>query len=85
LAAQSEIEYTLFNIGWFMDYFIPTKNSYMKSIIPVWPLDLEKKTLRIAGTGEEKLSFTSARDAAKALVALVGAPKWVFSYFSYFC
>ncbi|CAF1642334.1 unnamed protein product, partial [Adineta ricciae] len=30
LEEQNEIEYTLFNQGWFMDYFIPADRSYMK-------------------------------------------------------
>ncbi|UJR38679.1 hypothetical protein I4U23_031345 [Adineta vaga] len=73
LEQQNEIEYTLFNQGWFMDYFIPANRSYMKRILPVWPLDLEKETIRIPGTGEEPITFTSARDAGKALARLVSS------------
>jgi nucleoside-diphosphate-sugar epimerase len=70
LEEQNEIEYTLFNQGWFMDYFIPADRSYMKRILPVWPLDLEKETIRIPGTGDEPITFTSARDTGKALARL---------------
>lgn len=45
LNGQNDIEYTLFNQGWFMDYFIPTNRSYMKRILSVWPLDLENETI----------------------------------------
>jgi nucleoside-diphosphate-sugar epimerase len=77
LEEQNEIEYTLFNQGWFMDYFIPGDRSYMKRILPVWPLDLEKETIRIPGTGEEPITFTSARDTGKALVRLATSNiKW---------
>ncbi|CAF1234366.1 unnamed protein product [Rotaria sordida] len=70
LEEQNEIEYTLFNQGWFMDYFISADRSYIKRILPVWPLDLEKETIRIPGTGEEPVTFTSARDTGKALARL---------------
>ncbi|CAF1461217.1 unnamed protein product [Adineta ricciae] len=59
LEEQNEIEYTLFNQGWFMDYFIPADRSYMKRILPIWPLDLENETLRIPGTGNEPITFTA--------------------------
>ena len=77
LEEQNEIEYTLFNQGWFMDYFIPADRSYMKRILPVWPLDLEKETIRIPGTGDEPITFTAARDTAKALARLATSnSKW---------
>jgi nucleoside-diphosphate-sugar epimerase len=77
LEEQNEIEYTLFNQGWFMDYFISANRSYMKRILPVWPLDLENETIRIPGTGNEPIAFTSARDTAKALVRLATSNrKW---------
>jgi nucleoside-diphosphate-sugar epimerase len=77
LEEQNEIEYTLFNQGWFMDYFIPANRSYLKRILPVWPLDLEKETIRIPGTGEEPIIFTSARDTGKALARLATTKtKW---------
>ena len=77
LSEQNEIEYTLFNQGWFMDYFIPADRSYMKRILSVWPLDLEKETLRIPGTGNEPITFTSARDTGKALARLATSKtKW---------
>jgi hypothetical protein len=77
LREQNDIEWTLFNLGWFMDYFVPENNSYMKRLPIVWPLDLEANTLRIPGTGDEFLTFTAARDVAKAMVRLFDAEKWV--------
>jgi nucleoside-diphosphate-sugar epimerase len=77
LEAQNEIEYTLFNQGWFMDYFIPADRSYIKRIFPVWPLDLEQATVRISGTGDEPVTFTAARDTGKALARLATSNlKW---------
>lgn len=49
----------------------------MKRLGVVWPLDLEAKTLRIPGDGEDPVSFTLARDVAKAIVRLVDVEKWV--------
>jgi len=37
----------------------------------LFPLDLKENTLRIAGTGNETITFTAAREAAKALVKLI--------------
>lgn len=77
LETQNEIEYTLFNQGWFMDYFIPADRSHMKRILPVWPLDFEQGTIRIPGTGDEPVTFTAARDTGKALARLATSnSKW---------
>ncbi|KAG2173669.1 hypothetical protein INT43_005089 [Umbelopsis isabellina] len=76
LASQLDLEYTLFNLGWFMDYFIPSDKSYMKPLPGIWPLDLKQKTLRILGSGDEPVTFTAARDVARALAHLVDVPDW---------
>jgi nucleoside-diphosphate-sugar epimerase len=79
LAQQTELEYTLFNLGWFMDYFIPENKSYMKRLPGVWPLD--ENSIRILGTGDEPVTFTSARNVAQAMVTLVQVDKWeVYTY-----
>jgi nucleoside-diphosphate-sugar epimerase len=77
LRRKHELEFTFFNLGWFMDYFVPSSASYMKNLGVVWPLDIEHKRIRVPGTGDEKVSFTAARDVAKALVKLVDAGEWV--------
>ncbi|KAL1959572.1 hypothetical protein VTO42DRAFT_1607 [Malbranchea cinnamomea] len=73
LRAQNKVRWTLVNIGWFMDYFLPTEKSYMKPLPGVWPIDLARSKALILGTGEEKIGWTAARDVAKALVRLVEA------------
>ncbi|THU92841.1 hypothetical protein K435DRAFT_820410 [Dendrothele bispora CBS 962.96] len=67
LEAQNDVEWTLVNIGWFMDYFAPVGKSYMKPLHPVWPVDLDKWEATVLGTGDEPIAWTSARDVAKAL------------------
>jgi len=76
LRAQHDVQYVLLNNGWFMDYFIPAHQSYMKRLPVVWPLDTDARTLRIAGDGEAPISFTSARDVAKAIIRLFDVEKW---------
>ncbi|KAL0062103.1 hypothetical protein AAF712_011030 [Marasmius tenuissimus] len=71
-----DVEWTLVNIGWFMDYFAPVGKSYMKPLHPVWPLNLEKWEVVILGTGDEPIAWTSARDVAKALVRLIDCNDW---------
>lgn len=77
LAAQHHVRWTLVNIGWFMDYFVPTERSYMKPLHPVWPVDIDKWQAVVLGTGEEKIAWTSARDVCKALVRLIEFEEWV--------
>ncbi|KAJ2956511.1 hypothetical protein NQZ79_g7623 [Umbelopsis isabellina] len=76
LASQVDLEYTLFNLGWFMDYFIPSDKTYMKPLPGIWPLDLKQRTLRLLGSGDEPVTFTAARDVARALTHLVNVPNW---------
>lgn len=75
---EGEVEWTLVNGGWFMDYFVngvEGGKSYMKALPGVWPIDLGNWTAVVLGTGEEKIGWTAARDVARALVALLGVEK----------
>eukprot|EP01112_Ceratiomyxa_fruticulosa_P020621 TRINITY_DN7080_c1_g1_i1.p1 TRINITY_DN7080_c1_g1~~TRINITY_DN7080_c1_g1_i1.p1 ORF type:complete len:314 (-),score=61.38 TRINITY_DN7080_c1_g1_i1:26-967(-) len=78
LEAQSEIEFTFVNNGWFADYWVVEEDKrYMKTLIPVWPVDVKKGVAIIPGTGSELITWTSARDVAKALLKLAESPeKW---------
>jgi len=77
-----EVKWTLVNGGWFMDYFVPPKRSYMKSLGKIWPLEVfdengeVEEVLRgvVPGTGEERISWTAARDVTEALARLVDVP-----------
>ncbi|KAM0424883.1 hypothetical protein ACHAPT_009939 [Fusarium lateritium] len=78
LAQQSEVEWTSVNQGWLMDYFVhflSGPKTYIRPY-PAWPLDLEKATCRLLEAGNEKVTWTSARDLSKAIVQLVKQPKW---------
>jgi hypothetical protein len=78
LLQQHDLEFTFFNLGWFMDYFVPSSRTYMKNLGVVWPLDVEHQRIRVPGTGEEMVSFTAARDVASALTKLIDAKQWVW-------
>ncbi|TFK98265.1 hypothetical protein BDV98DRAFT_573337 [Pterulicium gracile] len=73
LAAQTEVEYTLIGIGWIADHFVPKERRHMRDItsVAVWPIDLEKWEWFRIGTGDERVTFTAARDVARGLVRLV--------------
>lgn len=75
--SQPKLEFALVNGGWFADYFAPTTIKYLKPGGEFWPLDLEKKTARVPGTGEEKVTFTAVEDFAAALARLPEAEEWV--------
>lgn len=70
LRKQSEVEWTLLNGGWLADYLVPVKQRYIKDIGPYFPVDFHTNTMKIPGTGNERIEFTAARDYAKAVAAL---------------
>ncbi|KAB8218710.1 NAD(P)-binding protein [Aspergillus novoparasiticus] len=70
------VEWTLFENGWLMDYFLPEGKTYMPAIPDEFPVDPNGWKACIRGTGDEPQSWTSCRDIAKALVALLSVPKW---------
>ena len=82
LEQETEIEYTVFNNGWLMDYFLPRGKSYMPSIPDEFPIDPNNWKACVRGSGDQVQSFTWGRDVARALVALLGAPRWVSPFTS---
>ncbi|KAL2049948.1 hypothetical protein ABVK25_009815 [Lepraria finkii] len=77
LRAQKEIEWTLFNVGWLMDYFLPARKTWMKPVPGKFPVDLEGWSALVRGSGEEVQSWTYGRDGGGGVVALCGADEWV--------
>ncbi|KAL4932873.1 NAD(P)-binding protein [Aspergillus undulatus] len=74
--APAELKWTLFNLGWFMDYFVAPEKSYMKNIPGEFPIDLEKWEYIVRGSGDEPQSWTCGRDVARAVVELLKAEDW---------
>lgn len=79
LKNQSEVKWTLVCQGWLADYFIQPADgskSYMRPFPQGWPIDLDRKTVRIIGTGDEPVAWTATRDMAKAVVQLMSHDEW---------
>ena len=77
LRAQKEIEWTLFNVGWLADYFLPAGKTFMASIKDLFPVDVDGWKACVRGTGDEVQSWTAARDVGRAVVELCKAEMWV--------
>ncbi|KJZ75320.1 hypothetical protein HIM_05246 [Hirsutella minnesotensis 3608] len=76
LERETDIEWTIFNNGWLMEYFLTKDKSHMPAIPDEFPVDPNGWKACIRGSGDQEQSFTSARDVAKALIMLLGAPEW---------
>ena len=77
LRAQREVEWTLFNVGWLADYFLPVRKTIMTPIKDKFPIDVDSWIACIRGSGDEIQSWTAARDVASAVVELCKAESWV--------
>ncbi|RCI17266.1 hypothetical protein L249_3158 [Ophiocordyceps polyrhachis-furcata BCC 54312] len=76
LEKEQEVEWTIFNNGWLMDYCLTADKSYMPAIPNEFPIDPNGWKACIRGSGDQLQSFTSCRDVAKALIMLLEAPQW---------
>ncbi|KAL4904294.1 major facilitator superfamily domain-containing protein [Aspergillus multicolor] len=78
---QAKLQWTLVNLGWFMDYFVAPGKSHMKYIEGEFPIDVESWTYTVRGTGEEPQSWTAGRDVARAVCALLASEQdWLTRY-----
>ncbi|KAM5346156.1 hypothetical protein ACJ41O_009161 [Fusarium nematophilum] len=79
LKSETEVKWTLVNQGWLADYFVQPANgsrSYIRPFPQGWPIDLDQKTVRLIGTGDESVTWTAARDMAKVVVKLMSHEEW---------
>lgn len=77
LEKQTEVEWTLLNIGWIADYQVPSRNRYLKSMGPAYPVNFEEGKMVIPGAGDDEMDFASARDMCKVIVSLcLTTQKW---------
>ncbi|KAF9889553.1 hypothetical protein FE257_007263 [Aspergillus nanangensis] len=53
LAQSHGVEWTLLNLGWFMDYFLPQAMSYIHHVPGEFPVQWESWRYTVRGTGEE--------------------------------
>lgn len=80
---KSNIQWTLLESGWLMDYLMTAKNTYMRLETKGYPIHLEDWEYTVLGKGDQLQTFTCARDVAKAMVQLLSAKKWVFTTLIY--
>jgi len=72
---KTDLEYTLFSCGYFMDYLgMPKVKSYLTPIVIV--LDFQNKVAGIPGSGNTPVIFTTTQDVARFVVASLGLEKW---------
>ena len=72
---KTNLEYTLFNNGFFLDYFgIPKVKSYLTPF--AFGLDFQHKVAAIPGSGKTPAVFTSTKDVGRFVVASLGLEKW---------
>ncbi|CAG8320431.1 unnamed protein product [Penicillium salamii] len=81
LRAQKGVMWTLFNMGWLSDYFVPTGSRYIRDLGDFHPFKLKTGVMNIPGTGEELVSFTAVRDTARAIAHLIDQDHWEASTF----
>ncbi|KAI9652601.1 MAG: hypothetical protein M1831_006705 [Alyxoria varia] len=80
---QKVVEWTLFGCGWLMDYFLPYEVSHITPVPEEFPIHLFSFSAEIRGTGDEMQSWTRARDVARAVVALLRAPRGTWEETTY--
>ncbi|KAJ6094955.1 hypothetical protein N7467_002468 [Penicillium canescens] len=67
---------TLFNNGWFMEYFVPEEKPYMRYMPEEFPINLRDWNYYVRGTGDEPQAWTCGRDVAKPVAELLAADEW---------
>ncbi|KAH8588086.1 hypothetical protein B0O99DRAFT_583577 [Bisporella sp. PMI_857] len=72
---KTDLEYTLFSNGFFLDYLgLPKVKSYLSPIVIV--LDIQNKVAGIPGSGKTPVVFTTTKDVGRFVVASLGLEKW---------
>ncbi|KIM97035.1 hypothetical protein OIDMADRAFT_169818 [Oidiodendron maius Zn] len=72
---KTDLEYTLFTNGFFMDYLgLPKVKSYLAPVVTV--LDIQHKVAGIPGSGKTPVVFTTTKDVGRFVVASLGLEKW---------
>ena len=80
MRAQTGVEWTLFNVGWLADDFLPAGKSLMTPAKGLFPVDVDEWKACVRGSGDEVQSWTAARDVGRAVVELCKAKTWVCGF-----
>ncbi|KAJ6099134.1 hypothetical protein N7467_000669 [Penicillium canescens] len=71
LRSQQDIKWTMICHGWFMEYVLPRDKNPLREIGLAWAMNHETKVFDIYGDGLQKVTLTSLRDVALAVLALL--------------
>lgn len=71
LRAQNEVKWTYFCQGWMSDYLLPASQRHFADYGQRWVQDYEAKVFTLYGNGSQKVDFTAAKDAARAVATLL--------------
>jgi len=68
---QEAVGWTFFCQGWMVDYILPSNQRHLTDFGERWVQDYKTKTFTLYGNGSQKVDFTSARDATRAVGILL--------------
>lgn len=75
LEASSDLEWTVFHTGFFMDYFgMPKLPSYLAPLVLL--IDMPGNAATIPGDGNTPVTFTHTSDVGKFVAASVDLESW---------
>jgi nucleoside-diphosphate-sugar epimerase len=77
LQKTTNLEYTVFQVGSFMDYWgIPGVKSFMDRMPLVFWLDMANNAAALPGSGNTPAIFTHTTDVARFVAASLDLPRW---------
>ncbi|KLU84770.1 hypothetical protein MAPG_03806 [Magnaporthiopsis poae ATCC 64411] len=77
LGKAKSLEYTVFNAGYFMDYWgIPAIPSYHSRMPTYFWIDMANNAAALPGSGNDPGVFTHCSDVARFVAASLDLPKW---------
>ncbi|KAI8201932.1 hypothetical protein K4K52_006862 [Colletotrichum sp. SAR 10_76] len=71
LRDQDAVKWTFFCQGWMSDYLLPASQRHFADYGDRWVQNYEKKEFTLYGNGSQKVDFTSAKDATRAVAVLL--------------
>ena len=74
--AKSGLEYTQFQNGVFMNYFVSGTKGLGYLLPFKFVVDVENYTAILPGLGEDKVAFTEAKDVGRFVAASLDLPRW---------
>ncbi|KAH0433366.1 f420-dependent nadp reductase [Colletotrichum camelliae] len=72
LRAQDEVKWTFFCQGWMSDCLLPALQRHFTDYGDRWVQTYKNKEFTLYGNGSQKVDFTSAKDATRAVAVLLG-------------